>query len=87
MSAKSKPSKIDPNHPLAAQAMMNVEKGETIVGGWVTPHIPGAGIYKILAKKRPDGACEWAHFTQRDNGLKENVTRGTVENEEQPSVP
>jgi len=80
--SKSKPPKIDPTRPLAAQAVMNVDKGEEIVGGWVTPHIPGTGVYKILAKKKKDGACEWAHFVQRDNGIKENVTRGVVESEE-----
>jgi DNA-binding PadR family transcriptional regulator len=74
--------KIDPNRPLAAQAVMNVDKGEEIAGAWVTPHVPQIGIYKLLAKKKKDGACEWAHFVQRDNGLKEKVYRGTVENAE-----
>jgi hypothetical protein len=31
-----------------------------------------------LAKKKVDGTIEWAHFVQRDNGLKEKVIRGTV---------
>jgi hypothetical protein len=73
--------KIDPKRPLAAQAVMNVEKGEEIAGMWVTPHVPEIGIYKLLAKKKKNGACEWAHFVQRDSGLKDNVYRGTVENE------
>ncbi len=73
--------KIDPNRPIAAQAVMNVDKGEEIAGAWVTPHVPQIGIYKLLAKKKADGTCEWAHFVQRDNGSKEKVYRGTVENE------
>lgn len=76
-----KPPKIDSKRPLAAQAVMNVDKGEEIAGAWVTPHVPQIGIYKLLAKKKKDGTCEWAHFVQRDNGLKEKVYRGTVENE------
>ena len=73
--------KIDPNRPIASQAVMNVEKGEEVVGAWATPTIPGIGYYKLLAKKKKDGTCEWAHFIQRDNGLKDSVYRGTVENE------
>lgn len=60
-------------------AVMNVDKGEEIVGGWASAHIPQVGIYKLLAKKRVDGVIEWAHFVQRDNGLKEKVYRGEVE--------
>ena len=78
--SKSKPPKIDPTRPLAAQAVMNVEKGEEIAGMWITPHVPQIGIYKLLAKKKQDGTCEWAHFVQRDDGRKEKVYRGTVEN-------
>jgi hypothetical protein len=63
---------------LSKMAVMNVEKGEEIFGGWTTPHIPQVGVYKLLAKKKKDGTIEWAHFVQRDNGLKENVMRGTV---------
>ena len=37
------------------------------------------GLYKLLAKKKADGTIEWAHFVQRDNGLRENVMRGTVD--------
>jgi hypothetical protein len=63
-------------------AVMNVDEGEEIVGGWATPQIPGTGIYKFLAKKRKDGVIEWAHFIQRDNGSKERVMRGEVESRE-----
>ena len=65
---------------LSQAAVMNVEKGEEIVGGWATPHIPQVGLYKLLAKKKTNGEIEWAHFIQRDNGLKEMVMRGTVKN-------
>ncbi len=67
---------------LFQMAVMNVEKGEEVVGGWATAHIPKVGIYKLLAKKRKDGVIEWAHFVQRDNGLKEKVYRGEVESRE-----
>jgi hypothetical protein len=63
-------------------AVMNIDDGEEIVGGWATPHIPQVGIYKLLAKQRKDGVVEWAHFVQRDSGLKEIVYRGEVENRE-----
>lgn len=59
-------------------AVMTLEKGEEIFAGYATAQIPQVGIYKLLAKKRVDGAIEWAHFVQRDNGLKEKVLRGTV---------
>jgi len=65
------------------QAVMDVDKGEDIVGGWASAHIPQVGIYKLLAKKRVDGVIEWAHFVQRDSGLKEKVYRGEVESREQ----
>ena len=65
--------------PLKQMAVMNVEKGEEIVGGWASAHIPQVGIYKLLAKKRVDGVIEWAHFVQRDSGLKDKVYRGEVE--------
>jgi len=67
---------------LSQMAVMNLEDGEEIVGGWVTAPIPQVGIYKLLAKQRADGVIEWAHFVQRDNGLKEKVYRGEVENRE-----
>ena len=65
---------------LRQMAVMNVDKGEQIVGGWASAHIPQVGVYKLLAKKRVDGLFEWAHFVQRDSGLKEKVYRGEVEN-------
>ena len=68
---------------LSQMAVMNVEKGEEIVGGWATPHIPQVGSYKLLAKKRKDGVIEWAHFIQRDNGLKDRVMRGEAKNRAQ----
>ena len=61
---------------------MNVDKGEEIIGGWASAHIPQVGIYKLLAKKRADGIVEWAHFVQRDSGAKEKVYRGEVESRE-----
>jgi hypothetical protein len=63
---------------LSQMAVMNMEEGEEILGGWATPPIPQVGVYKLLAKKKTDGTIEWAHFVQRDNGLKERVMRGTV---------
>lgn len=62
-------------------AVMSVERGETIVGAWVTPAIPEVGVYKLLAKRKADGTCEWAHFVQRADGRKEKVYRGEVESE------
>lgn len=62
-------------------AVMRVEKGEKIVGGWITPEIPGVGMYKLLAKKRCDGTCEWIHFIQRSTGKKEKFVGGTVRSE------
>ena len=67
--------------PLSKLAVMNVNEGEEILPSYVTPHVPQIGIYKLLAKKKKDGKCEWAHFVQRDDGRKENVYRGEVENE------
>ncbi len=71
---KEKPMKTN----LSKMAVMNIEKNEELVGGWATPHIPQVGTYKLLAKKKMDGTIEWAHFVQRDNGMKEKVMRGTV---------
>ena len=68
---------------LSQQAVMNVEKGEKIVGGWATSHIPQVGLYKLLAKKKADGIIEWAHFIQRDNGVKEVIFRGALDDESQ----
>lgn len=62
-------------------AVLNIEKGEEIAAAVVSGHIPGTGKYKFIAKKRKDGTFEWAHFTERDSGVKENVYRGEVSNE------
>jgi hypothetical protein len=64
-------------------AVMNVEKGEEIVASLVSRHIAGTGWYKLLAKKKKNGVIEWAHFTERDNGIKENVYRGEVKDDEE----
>ena len=64
-------------------AVMSVEKGEEIVAALLSGHIPGTGYYKLLAKKKNDGLIEWVHFTERDNGLKENVYRGEVKDDEE----
>jgi hypothetical protein len=61
------------------QAIMNVEKGEEIAGMWATPQIPQIGFYKLLAKKKKDGTCEWVHFQQREDGTKKVLFRGHVE--------
>ena len=71
---------------LSKMAVMNIEKGEEIVGGWATPHIPQVGMYKLLAKKKVDDTIEWAHFVQRDNGLKERVMRGTVKTSDELDI-
>jgi len=64
-------------------AIMNVEKGEEVIPGWATPRIPQVGFYKLIAKKKKDGTCEWAHFIQRDDGRKERIMRGTTKDEAQ----
>ena len=64
-------------------AIMNVEKGEEILAALVGGHIDGTGRYKFLAKRRKDKTIEWAHFVERDSGLKENVYRGEVKNEQE----
>ena len=64
------------------QALMAVEKGEEIAGTWTTPVVPEIGFYKLLAKLRTDGSCEWVHFVQRVNGGKDKVYRGTVVNQD-----
>jgi len=71
---------------LSKMAVMNIEKGEEIFGGWATPNIPQVGMYKLLAKKKVDGTIEWAHFVQRDNGLKERVMRGIVKTSEELEI-
>ncbi len=62
-------------------AVMNIEKGEEIVAALVSGYIAGTGRYKFFAKKKKDKKYEWAHFTERDNGAKENVYRGEVNKE------
>jgi len=49
------------NPKLKTQAVMNVAEGETIAGMWVAPRIPEIGVYKLAAKQRKDGICEWVH--------------------------
>ena len=61
-------------------AMMNVSKGEEIAGMWISLSITEIGVYKLLAKKRVDKKYEWVHFVQRENGMKDSVYRGEVEN-------
>ena len=62
-------------------AVMNIDSGGEIVAALVSGHIEGTGRYKFLAKKRKDKKIEWAHFVERDNGLKEKVYRGEVNKE------
>ncbi len=64
------------------QAVMNIDKGELIVGAWITQQIPDVGFYKLLAKKKKDGTCEWVHFVQRLNGEKDTFSCGVVANEQ-----
>lgn len=72
--------------PLSQTAVMNVDEGEEIVGGWATARIPEVGIYKLVAKKRKNGRIEWAHFIQRDNGARERVMRGEVVSPEELQI-
>jgi hypothetical protein len=67
-------------------AVLNVEKGEVIVAALVGGHVEGCGRYKFPAKKKKDGRIEWAHFMQRDNGLKEKVYRGEVGSQKELDV-
>jgi hypothetical protein len=61
-------------------AVMNLEKGEDLIAALVSGHIPGTGRYKFLAKKNKKGKYEWAHFVERDSGLKEKIYRGETNN-------
>lgn len=72
-----------PDRNETVPAVMRVEKGEKIVGGWITAEIPGVGMYKLLAKRKKDGTCEWVHFVQRSTGKKEKFVGGTVRNEKE----
>lgn len=67
---------------LRGPAVMNVQKGEEIAGMWATPQIPQIGIYKLLAKRKENGACEWVHFQQREDGTRKVLFRGEVESKE-----
>ena len=60
-------------------AVMSVGRGETIAGIWVAPPITDIGTYKLVAKQKSNGSCEWAHFVQRWDGRRDKVYRGTVE--------
>ncbi|MCX7669343.1 MAG: hypothetical protein N2439_04655 [Anaerolineae bacterium] len=62
--------------------IMEIGAGEELVGVWTSPVVPGVGFYKLLAKRRADGRCEWVHFTQRADGRKDKFYRGEVENVE-----
>ena len=64
-------------------AVMNLDKGEEVASMLVGGHIKGTGRYKFLAKKKKNGKYEWAHFTERDNGNKENVYRGEVKSKKE----
>jgi hypothetical protein len=71
---------------LKSQAVMNVDKDESIVGMWATPKIPEIGVYKLLAKKRTDGVIEWVHFQHRIDDTRKVLFRGEVESRERLSV-
>ena len=71
-------SKEKKTQDLSNFAVMNIDKGEEIAAAYVGGFITGTGRYKFLAKKKHDGRYEWAHFTERESGLKENLYRGTV---------
>jgi hypothetical protein len=83
MSGKRKTPIVPTYRGKPVQALMSVEKGEEIAGTWVTAVAPGIGFYKLLAKRRADGSCEWVHFVQRADGSKDKVYRGTVANQAQ----
>ncbi len=68
---------------MAPVAVMNIEKGEKIAIVVCGGLIAGTGRYKFLAKEKINGQYEWAHFTERENGLKENVCRGKVQTEKE----
>jgi hypothetical protein len=63
---------------LKSQAVMNVDKGESIEGMWTTPQIPQIGLYKLAAKKRVDGVYEWVHFQHLPDGTRKVLFRGEV---------
>jgi hypothetical protein len=67
-------------------AVMSIEKGEKIMSMLVGGHIPGTGRYKLIAKKKTSGLIEWAHYKERDNGMKEKVFRGEARNMEELDI-
>jgi hypothetical protein len=64
---------------LKSQAVMSVDKGESIEGLWATPQIPQIGVYKLVVKKRVDGVFEWVHFQHRLDGTRKVLFRGELE--------
>jgi hypothetical protein len=64
---------------MRSQAVMNVDKGESIEGLWTTPQIPQIGVYKLVVKKRVDGVFEWVHFQHRLDGTRKVLFRGELE--------
>ena len=70
-----------PGAPVAP--IMEIEKGEAIAGVWLSDTVPEIGFYKLLAKRKRDGTCEWVHFVQRADGRKEKFYQGRVESESQ----
>ena len=64
-------------------AVMNLESDEELAGFWISPAIPGTGVYKLIAKKKVDGVYEWAHFIQRVDGRRDVVLRGMAASREQ----
>jgi hypothetical protein len=71
---------------LKPQAVMSVDKGESIEGMWATPQIPQVGVYKLAAKKRIDGVYEWVHFQHHPDGARKILFRGEVESKERLAV-
>jgi hypothetical protein len=71
---------------LKSEAVMNVDKGESIEEMWATPQIPRIGVYKLAAKKRVDGVYEWVHFQHRPDGTRNVLFRGEVESKERLTV-
>ncbi|MGC8781806.1 MAG: hypothetical protein ACP5UQ_13165, partial [Anaerolineae bacterium] len=63
--------------------ILAIGEDEELAGAWATPVVPGVGFYKLLAKRRADGSCEWVHFVQRPDGRKDRFYRGEVEKSEQ----
>jgi hypothetical protein len=76
-------SRFQEKKAMSQFAVMNIDKEEEILSALVSGHIAGTGRYKFLAKKRRDKKIEWAHFIERDNGLKEKVYRGQVNDEKE----